>query len=149
MHFRLPVLYADPESDFLRQVLSSFPEPVVHCPVVKPPYLFTDGSCSLPGDCIHRWASFAIVAPALDLTSLPLHVLKDTTWLLHNAFDTLATSHVTGNQTISRAELQASVLAQELELEVPVVSDSQYVISSHRVVVNSENVFCFAQKEEL
>lgn len=147
MHFRLPVLYADPEVEFLRCMLDNFPEPVVHNPAVKPQYLFTDGSCSMPGDRIHRWASFAIVATALDLSSLPLHLLQDTTWLLHNAFDTLATSHVTGNQTVSRAELQAAVLAQELEYEVPVVSDSQYVISSHMVVVNTEDILVLHKKK--
>jgi hypothetical protein len=38
MHFRLPVLYADPEIGFLRNVLDNFPEPVVHNLAVKPQY---------------------------------------------------------------------------------------------------------------
>ena len=57
-----------------------------------------------------------------------------TNWRMHHGSCIIVSTrlHVTGKQNIARAELMAAVIAHELELEIPVVTDSQYVIFSPR-----------------
>ena len=137
---RLPVKFADQELDLLHTIMFNFPEPVPASLPYKPAYLFTDGACSKATDVEHRWASYAILATEMDLRKLSLNELRNTEWLLHNVFDTISVSHVTGPQNVPRAELQAAVLAQELQFQVPVVTDSKYVVDTHHLVEITEDV---------
>ncbi|CAL1149853.1 unnamed protein product, partial [Cladocopium goreaui] len=147
IHTVLPVLYKDPEVEAYAAVFETFPEPDCTPLTYKPVCFFTDGSCHLPQDRTHCWASYAIVCTHHQLHDLPVDKLEDAPWLLHNCFDTLAASHVTGKQNIARAELMAAVIAHELELEIPVVTDSQYVISAHAAVENTPHSWKLHKKK--
>ena len=146
IHTVLPVPYKDPEVEAYAAVFETFPEPDCTPLTYKPVCFFTDGSCHLPQDRTHRWASYAIVCTHHQLHDLPVDKLEDAPWLL-NCFDTLAASHVTGKQNIARAELMAAVIAHELELGIPVVTDSQYVISAHAAVENTPHSWKFHKKK--
>eukprot|EP00435_Cladocopium_sp_Y103_P067838 s63_g30.t1 len=137
VHMHLPLAYLDPEIDFYRLVLINTPWPDVFQPPTTPKWFLTDGSCSLPTHAETRWASFAVVYPHVALESLSHAQLQDLPWLLDNAFSVATASHVRGPQTMPRAELSAAVLAQELGCEVPIVSDSQYAIDCHELIMNT------------
>eukprot|EP00435_Cladocopium_sp_Y103_P010442 s2088_g2.t1 len=147
VHTLLPAIYADPEVDFHSQIFERYPEPQCSPLPYPPKYIFTDGSCKLPADPAHRWASYAIVTTQYDIAQLPPDRLNDAPWLLGNCFDTIAASHVTGPQTIPRAELFGATLAQEMGLQVPIVTDSQYVVFSHQLVTSTPHVWKLAKKK--
>jgi ribonuclease HI len=134
IHVLLPIAYHDPEIAFHQFLLNQLPEPQVFKPNFSPHWIFTDGSSKHPTDIDTRWASFAVVFPHMDLATLSMSQLRNPAWLLEHAFTTAAVSHVKGRQTMPRAELMAAVLAQELEHQRTVVTDSQYVIDAHHKV---------------
>ena len=147
IHTLLPAAYADPEVDFHSFVFEKYPEPQCQPLPYTPRFLFTDGSCKMPANPNHRWASYAVVATPYDLSQVPCERLNDASWLLQNTFDTVAVSHVTGLQTIPRAELMAATLAQEMQLQVPVVTDSQYVMYVHHLIEQTPYVWKLAKKK--
>lgn len=146
IHTLLPVHYLDPEMDFHALLFERFPEPPPISLQYVPQFIFTDGSCKMPADARHRWASYAVVTTPCDITQIPQDKWNDAHWLLQHKFDTLAVSHVTGTQNVSRAELAAATIAQEAEMQVPVVTDSQYVLFSHQVVENTQHVWKLHKK---
>eukprot|EP00435_Cladocopium_sp_Y103_P039596 s1134_g10.t1 len=147
IHTLLPAVYADPEVDFHTLIFEKYPEPQCSPLPYKPKFLFTDGSCKLPTDPAHRWASFAIVTTRFDLAQMPTERIHDTPWLLEHSFDVVAASHVTGAQTIPRAELLGATLAQEMELQVPVITDSMYVMYAHQLIEATPHVWKLAKKK--
>ena len=107
---------------------------VFHPTQYLPEFIFTDGSCKHPEAVETSWASFAVVYPHMDLTQLAITHQTDAHCLLHHAFTTAAVGHVQGRQNVPRAELTASVVAQEMRTNSILVTDSQYVIDSHELI---------------
>eukprot|EP00438_Fugacium_kawagutii_P034036 Skav222222 [mRNA] locus=scaffold552:460252:462355:+ [translate_table: standard] len=108
------------------------PDPTVLTPPSFVQYVYTDGSCVDPAHPGERWAAFSIVCLNVNLGDLVYESEHKCEQLLQESFMTLALGHVKGKQTINRAELQAAVLAHELEADLEVVTDSDYVLKTHR-----------------
>jgi hypothetical protein len=96
-----------------------------------------------------RWATFAVVIPHLSLHQIPKDRLTDVPWLLDHAFTTAAVSHVSGHQNVPRAELAAAVVAQELNSQATLVTDSQYVIDCHNLIARTPDVRQLHKKHNL
>lgn len=147
VHNRLPAVYLNPEIAFSHFVLENFPKPHKADLPYLPQYWFTDGACSLPTEEQCRWASFSVVATRCTLDHFPEEKLNDAHWILHNCFDTVIASHVIGRQTVPRAELMAAVEAHEIGLDIPVVTDSQYVVDMHAKILATEHVWKLHKKK--
>ena len=141
IHTMLPLAYKDPEIEFCHILLQTMPPPQIF----QPPFgfvdfIYTDGSCKHPKEIETRMATYAVVYPHVSLHALPTSKLTDIPWLLDHAFTTVAVSHVQGIQTVDRAELTAAVLSHELKKSAVVVTDSQYVVDCHLLVMNNRDV---------
>ena len=141
IHTMLPLAYKDPDIEFCHILLQTMPLPQIF----QPPFgfvdfIYTDGSCKHPKDIETRMATYAVVYSHVSLHALPTSKLTDIPWLLDHAFTTVAVSHVQGIQTVDRAELTAAVLSHELKKTAVIVTDSQYVVDCHLLVMNHRDV---------
>ena len=133
-----PVVYVDPEWELHRQIWFSMPDPTLALPgfAMSSP-IYTDGTCQMPEDPKHRFACFAAVCvnpgpwSSHDLLKLTAEERLST------AFHTIVVSTLPGRQTIARAELYIVVLLFEHRVQGPIVTDSQYVINCHQLILQT------------
>eukprot|EP00438_Fugacium_kawagutii_P013162 Skav223268 [mRNA] locus=scaffold3424:27945:29348:+ [translate_table: standard] len=119
----------------LRLLQSQMPEPELSFGSRETQLIFTDGSCLHPDSPEARWASYAIVATDLQVDALPPDTpVEQFPMLQQQHFYVLGMGHVTGAQTIPRAELQAAVVAHETQRGLPLYTDSSYVVGQYHLL---------------
>eukprot|EP00438_Fugacium_kawagutii_P016818 Skav203777 [mRNA] locus=scaffold206:291037:292950:+ [translate_table: standard] len=145
IHCELPVVFRDPQTSFHDQVWAHYPQLELHRPAhITPDYLYTDAACLFPDDPDHRWVSiFIVMQISLDQDIDPA---RPPAQLLRDHYAVIGAGHVTGTQTVPRGELQAAVQAQEMCLEVPIITDSAYVITCHQLVASTMDIQALHKK---
>lgn len=128
-----PVAFRTPWFDMLRTLQFQLPEPQLTEPAQTAICLFTDGS-TLNGNKKFPQSAYAIVAPKVSVECILAHSHFSVNDHVEHHFDVLGVAHVTGKQSNNRAELFAVVVAHEKQTQLPVVTDSGYVLSMHALL---------------
>lgn len=134
-----PAIFRTDKFDYLRTLQFALPEAALALEGVTDG-IFTDGTCQHPTSVHAKLAAYAVVFPVSPMQQvcqdvhLPLHTI------LSKHFSVAGVALLPGHQSINRAELFAVVQTHEQQLEVPVYTDSAYVLSRHQLILQTSDV---------
>ena len=149
IHILAPFVFQHPQINMHRLLHQSMPEGDTQWPNMLPTaFFFSDGSCYQPQCADTRWAAYSLVTPnisvqdIIDLPDLPILTI------LEKFFSVIVVSHVTGMQSIPRAELYAAVkFFESNEVDHMLYTDSAYVITSVNLVWQTADIRVLNQKK--